>query len=162
MQPILPINLTFAGGPTGMLDAAGSAQPTAGNSLSAGNAQGVLSAQGTSTQSIQQIDSSVSQLLQAVGGSIQNDRLLKLLIGIILLLSLLDNMNSDKSASQDQPGGLGSGQGDQSQFVGIFSSSTTISIEQTSTTYLIDPGMLGLDGNAQDSPSQGVNLDLSA
>ena len=80
------------------------------------------------------VQNAVTQLLQSVGGGIENDKVLRTLLVALILLSLLAEQQNSEGATSPLLSQLGNRTSDQSQYIGIFTSSTTISIEQSTTT----------------------------
>lgn len=83
-----------------------------------------------------QIDTAVSQLVQSLGGSAEDEKILRMLIGLIILLALLKGSQDEAGSAQGALASLGGGNNN-SQFVALSESSTTISIEQTTTTIVL-------------------------
>lgn len=135
MVPILPVDVYQGGSP--FYAAAGIGQP--GGTARADGALGgtpfapILT--GIDSTALTQIDAVVSQLLQSIGGSAEDDKLLRMLIGLIILLALLENSQDEAASAQNALLSLGSGS-QQPQSIDLYWSSTTIAIEQTTTTIL--------------------------
>ena len=158
MGPILPVDAGSVQGSSGL-------QPNLPTvSISVGASPGSLdysSAVGRS-QAMTNLQTAVTQLLQSGGGAAETDKLLRLLIVALILMSLLEQMEKGGGAAGQSLAKLGNGGGDRSQYVGIYTSSTTISIQQSTTSIVmgsgIDPSAAGGDA-AQDT---GGRLDASA
>ena len=161
MGPILPVDTGSVRGSSGILPGLTTTSSAAGTTMAASAGLNPSSTLSTS-RAVTELQSAVTQLLQSAGGATQNDKLLRLLIVALILMSLLQQMEEDGDASRQTLGKLGSGSGDRAQFIGIYTSSTTISIQQTSTTLIMGSGFdaLGATGDA----AQGSNgqIDVSA
>jgi hypothetical protein len=80
---------------------------------------------------LSQVQSAVSQLVQAIGGGVQNDKMLQALIALLIVMALLENADGPSVSSAQSPvAGLSS----ESTYVGIYSSSTTVTLEYSSLT----------------------------
>jgi len=132
MGPISPINIGSAGSayappsiPEGANYAAG--VPVAGG-LGLDAVQG-----GAMTSSVAQISAAVSELFKSIGGGVENDQMLRTLIVLLVLMALLEKPQANGTAASSALNQLGNGSGG-SQFLSVASSSTTIEIQQSSTT----------------------------
>ena len=139
MGPISAVNVGSTGGAAGLGSTASTIEPTQAYS-STGTAGLTSSGALGASQAAMRVPSAVAQLLQSIGGGIENDKLLKLLIAALILLALLEQQQEDLASAGKALAQLGARSGDQSQFIGIFSSSTTISIQQTTTTVMFGTG----------------------
>ena len=109
------------------------------------------------------VHSAVSGLLQSIGGGLEDDKTLRMLIALIILLALLESSQNGVASSRNALASLGAGGVGQSQFISISYSSTTISIQQTITTMVLqsaDGYASGFNGEPVESP--GGQLDISA
>lgn len=133
MGPILPVNVGAAGPTAGTTP--GLNQP--GGAVRTGSAQGqagpTLSRASSDAVALTQIHGAISQLLQNIGGGIEDDKVLRMLIALIILLSLLRDQQTFADSTQNALS-LFAGTGRQSQSVEFYFSSTSITIEQTTTT----------------------------
>jgi len=77
----------------------------------------------------------VARMLQSVGGGVENNDLLKLLIAAMILLALLNESDAPQPQSQGALQGLGGGSADRAAYVGIFSSSSSVVLQQTTMSY---------------------------
>lgn len=130
MGLISSVSLNPAGGNAGSLGAANIGGAAQAGAASPTTAAGVLSG----SQSISNVFAAVSTMMQSIGGGVENDRMMRMLIALMIILSLLQ----DQQESQSQSGGnqlaqLGNGASSRSTYIGIFSSSTTVIFQQTST-----------------------------
>lgn len=143
MEPIQSINM-------GLANQTPSARPIMA-SVQAGTAAAGASTLpavngGTNTTSITQVHQSVSQLLSTIGGGAEQDQLLRTLIMLMIILSLLTGSQGKEETGARSLRQLGSQGGNPSLYVGIFSSSTTITIQQTTT--IISPDVMGAFGSS--------------
>ena len=134
---------------------------TAADSLRAAGGAGVLgtgaSGSTTSAQSVTEVYASVTQMLQSIGGGVEDDKLLRLLIALMILMALFENQQEQQRAGTEALQALGTNGGG-GQSIGIYSSSTSISIEHTQTT-IIWGDTYGSNGGSQADP--GGTLDVS-
>ena len=96
----------------------------------------------------------VSELMTGLGDALENNQMLKLLLGLLILMALLNQESNSGNDQQNAPsilGGNGTGQGMMLQQSMTY---TSISIEQTSVTSMLvlPPG--GFDAGLQDSGGQ--------
>ena len=110
---------------------------------------------------IDQLRNALVQMLQDGGGdNAQNNQMLQLLIGLMILLAILGNSQASAATADQIYEQLGAGQGAQAgrvqgQITGLYASSTmTVMIEQTSTVM----AFTGSEATA----SQGGRLDTVA
>ena len=96
-------------------------------------------------------------MLQSIGGGVENDRLLRLLIALMILMALFENQQERQLAGAEALQTLGTNGGG-GQSISIYSSSTSISIEQTQTT-IIWSDTYGSNGGSQADP--GGSLDVA-
>ena len=160
MGPILPVGVDSPRqlyGPTPQ-----SSHPTrlSGLSSSPGNASLTPTANNAQTRAIMNLSSAVSQLLQAVGGGVENDKALRMLIALMILLALLNEMQApDTTASR----GLGrSAAGGRPLALFGSSSSSFIAIQQTSTTIAIGTAESLSSVYTDPPPASGANFDARA
>lgn len=116
----------------------------------------------TGSQSITNVFTAVASMMQSIGGGIENDKLLKLLLATLIIMALLEQQQEQMQAAGE--GGLaqlGRGAGGQGGAFSLFASSTSITIEQSTMVF-------GLGGaNTYGAQSQvlhapGTGLDVSA
>ena len=113
------------------------------------------------TSAITQIHSAVSQLLQSVGGGVENDKMLRMLIALLILLALLDNSQPQAEGAQNALAQLGSRGNGQSQFLYAYTSSTTISFEYTTTTWVAgNLSSYDAGGSTEQLQPQGASVDI--
>ena len=136
MVPVLAVNIDQSGSP--FYTAAGIGR-LGGAARADGALDGTLSPpalKGTDLTALTQIDAAVSQLLQSIGVSAEDDEMLRMLIGLIIVLALLENSQDEASGAQStllSPGSGGHGSGS----VELSLPPTMIAIEQTKTTILL-------------------------
>ncbi len=112
------------------------------------------------SRAIEDVQSSVSQLLTGLGGAI-DDKLLQMLIALIILSALLEQMRGESGGQGDALSALG-GRGQGGQQGGYFSS-TTISIEQTTTTIHFQfTESYSTGGGLENVSPSGSRIDVSA
>ncbi len=154
MGPISAVNVnptaaSFEASPTTQPagDAAGGVQITSSSAVS-------------SSLSITSVQNAVGSLLQGIDGDLANNKMLRMLIGLMILLALLQN-------SQSEGGGAGQGvgqpgAGSRPQFLGVFSSSTTVHVQQSVSTSLTVEVSGAFDSSASQPESSGGQIDVSA
>jgi len=156
MNIVSPVGLNSGGG-------AASRLPATYETGRSAPSFGATGAQSTATTSaVTQIHSAVSQMLQAVGGGVQNDKMLQMLIALMILFALLNDMQKPDTGARDAMAELGSRGGPQQQFVSGYSSSTTISFEYTSTTVMFGSSEAYSSGTDAQLASPGGEVDLKA
>ncbi len=115
------------------------------------------------TAGLSQLLSTVAELMRDVGGDLQNDKMIQMLVALMILLALLHNSEGSKAMGQNAIEGLGSGANGAAGTGGSYSSSTLITFEQTTTSislYSSDSYNAGTNDSA--SSSRGGAVDLSA
>jgi len=158
MGPISSVSLNPAGQNAGSIGAANIGGAAQAGGTSPTTAAGVLSG----SQSITNVFAAVSTMMQSIGGGVENDRLMRMLIALMIILSLLQGQQE----AQSQTGGnglaqLGSGVNGRSSYIGFFSSSTTIIFQQTTTQVSLSSyEQYAAGGQVQTAP--GSQVDLSA
>ena len=162
MGPVPAVNIGSTGGAAGLGSTAAIIEPS--SAYGSANTAGLAPSGATGvSQAAMRVPSAVTQLLQSIGGGIENNKLLRLLITALILLALLEQQQEDLASAGKALAQLGARAGDQSQFIGIFSSSTTISIQQTTTTVMFNTGGSAAlnTGNGGTSPESGGQLNLA-
>ena len=96
--------------------------------------------------------------MQSIGGNSEADKLLQFLIAAMILMALLDSQQDSGEQTMNQ---LAGGAGDRSQYIGIFSSSTTISIQQTTTSIVAGTGAGAFDTGGNTPSGTGGELDMT-
>ena len=158
MGPILPVDAGSVQGTSSLQPSLSTTSPSGGAAPAGLNA---FRAVGTS-QAVTNLQMAVTQLLQSAGGAAETDKLLRLLIVALILMSLLEQMEKDDGASGQSLAKLSNGGGDRSQFVGIYTSSTTISIQQSTTTVIMGSGFDSGGAAGDAAQDTGGRVDVSA
>lgn len=158
MGPISSVSLNPAVQNASSLGAANIGGAAQTGATSPTTAAGVLSG----SQSITNVFAAVSTMMQSIGGGVENDRLMRMLIALMIILSLLQGQQE----AQSQSGGnelaqLGGGANGRSSYIGIFSSSTTIIFQQTTTQVSLSSYEQSAVGK-QVPTAPGSQVDLSA
>ena len=105
-----------------------------------------------------EINAAVSQLLQSVGGGLETNKTLQMLIALLILVTLLQGSRDGGSTAGDLDSLARRGTGG---YLGIAMSSTTITVEQTSILYTAS--MAQSSAGTEDAESgRGGRLDLAA
>lgn len=155
IQPIQPTGIGQSSGAGAIsmntFTASANGPQSAGNTTSLGR----------STQ-ISNINMAVSKMLQDIGGGVQNNKVLQLLIALLILMALLQNMTQQGGGqSGGFSGGDGSSEQDAAQLLSHTMSSNSITIEQTSIS--ITNSFSGTyDASGGQSQSTGQQLDVGA
>jgi hypothetical protein len=115
---------------------------------------------GAASTNLTNMSGQIGQLLRGVGGGAEDNRMLQMMIGLMILMAVLQGSSSQPRGGADLLGqlmGPGSGGGSVSLL-----SSTSISIEQTSMTVMAaSPETLAaIQGGSQ--PQQDPQIDLTA
>jgi hypothetical protein len=159
MGPILPVNIGSAGSPYAPTPIPERAGCPAGSALSSGLGLDAVQGGGL-TSSLANVSAAVSELFKAIGGSVENDQTLRLLIVLLILMALLQKPQTDGATANTALDQLGNGANGGSQFISMVSSSTTIAIQQSSTTIV----SANLDGSSLPSkpevPPVGSQIDV--
>jgi len=88
----------------------------------------------TLTSSVAQVSAAVGELLKAIGGGVENDQALRMLVVLFILMALLEKPQVHDGAANAALQQLGNTGNAGTRFVSLSSSSTTIEIQQSSTT----------------------------
>ena len=124
-----------------------------GTGIEAGASQTV-----STSQSVTQVFSAVSEMLQSVGGGVENDKTLRMLIALLILLAMLENQNDAMKGASEALRTIGSGSGSRGAYFASYSSSvTTISIEQSYSSVVISDASGGV---SDPSLGSGTQLDI--
>ena len=166
MGPITPVNVGSAGPSTSLTPMPGRSINGPQQDLVAAGTQGRSSPVPVSSDSaaIMNVASAVSQLLQSIGGGLEDDKVLRMMIALIILLALLQDSQADVASTSDAFRGLGGGSSSsQSQYCGEFSSSTTIAVYHTSTTIAVaGVDSLSAFSDVEQVQTRGGEIDTSA
>ena len=155
---IQPIQLTLIGPSNGL----GSIAPYSGISGAAGSNGPGSAANSTllgRSLQISNVNLAVTQMLQDVGGGVENDKMLQLMIALLILMALLENMQQQQGGSGGSSGGSGSSF-NTAQLMGMFLSSSSITIEQTTLTMssVNITGTYGVTGNQLHTTGQQIDI----
>jgi len=127
IQPIQSAVIGLSGG-TG---AVSPNQSASGN----GAISGVNSTMVGQSLQITNVNMSVGQMLQGIGGGVENDKGLQMLIALMILMALLQNMQQQQGGSSGSSSqGSGGGGLDAAQFLNQTMSGNSITFEQSSMT----------------------------
>lgn len=137
--------------PVGTAGGAGETSP--GSALNGSNS--LSGAQLAQTVTAMQINAQVAQLLRGVGGGAENNQLLQLMIGLMILITLLQGTQQAQSAA-DPLKDLATAAGGRA--AGLTASTYTIEQTTVSWTPAADPAQ----SNAQAVDGQGEQIDLAA
>lgn len=130
IQPIQPMIIGPSGG-------AGSVSPTPGAAGSSGSTSPVSSTMVGRSMQISNVNMSVGQMLQGIGGGVENDKVLQMLIALMILMALLQNLQQQQggSSGSSSQGSSNGGGLDASQFLGQTMSSSSMSFEQSTIAF---------------------------
>lgn len=145
---------------TGSANASSALRPASDRAVVGGQVGANQAIGGSSMQAIGQVFSEVTDLLRSIGGGVENDKLLRMLVALMIIMALLDRGSGTGDSTQGAGAPLDAGGDGRSQYVGIFSSSTTISIQQTSTTVVMGAGAEGFDAS-DGGDASGGRLDVA-
>ena len=162
MQPVSNVLIGSSAGlqPRPIQTGQFSQSPT--NSI-AGQTQSISTGSLNQSMAISRVHSQVTELLQSVGGGLENDKMLQLLIATILLMALLQGSQSNSQSGADILRSLGGGRQDQSQTISLLSSSTSIAFQQTSISMVSVSGFeFGSSADAGGVSPVGHEFDASA
>ena len=160
MGPIIPAGMGANPISTAPARAGGAGGLSPSQPLAPGGSATNTSAIGDPTR-VSEVFDAVTQLLRGLGGSLENDAVLKMMIALLILLALLDGSRDPAQAQRDSLLALGSRTSQTFSAVIMTASSTTISIEQTSV-YVIGTSAAQAFDTLESTPSSGGQVDLSA
>lgn len=157
MNPISPVGAGSSGLPDRTSQIAAST-PRAQTDLSAPRGTG-------QTQGMSQLQRTMVNLLQASSLDPQSQQLLRLMIGLLILLAILESLRGGQGSSGDATGVLeavAGGAGRTAAGGGGSESVTMIAHEETTTTTVVVQSAGGFSASSSDAPSnlQGGQLDL--
>jgi hypothetical protein len=101
-------------------------------------------------------------MLRGVGGGVENNKMLQMLIALMVLLALLEETEKAESAANDALAALNPRGGGGARSFVAYASSTTISVEYTSTTVMFGAADGYGAGDASQAAPQGEAVDLRA
>lgn len=160
MGPISAVNVNPTTASFGASPATQPKADAAGGGSAAGGVQIASTSVISSSLSITNVHNAVGSLLQSIDADLANNKMLRMLIGLMILLAMLQN-------SQSQGGGAGKGlenpgSAGRTQFLGVFSSSTTVQIQQSVSTSLAVEVTGAFGSSASQPESCGGQVDVSA
>ncbi len=120
--------------------------------------------QGLSTAlAMSRVQTAVSEMLRNVGGGVESNKALQMLIALVILLALMESSQNAAASSGSGLEQLGAGRGSGAEFISLYSSSTTITFEQSTTTLTVGSvdGLNALSGG-EGMQSQGSQVDIKA
>lgn len=161
MNIVSPVGLDFNGRPTAL----GPALYQTGRSAQSPSVTGAALSGTPSagmTSAVTQIHSAVSQMLRSVGGGVENDKMLQMLIALMILLALLEEMQKPDTAARDALAELAKRGDPQAQFMSAYTSSTTISLEYTTTTVVFGSGDPYFTDSGKAPVPEGGTVDMRA
>lgn len=145
MGPIQPVHVGGSSNPGGISNVVQAGAPTPSGA-------GQL-------QSVTNVGVAVSNMLQSIGGGVENDQMLKALISLMIIAALLQQIAEGGQSSNESLRALGNGRGDAIQ--GQAMNASFVSIEYTSisiTSTSISQTTGGFDGGGQ----LGGELDIAS
>ncbi len=160
MGPILPAGIAANTASSGAARIGTSTMPSQPEGVASG-----MSAQRTAAPSdpfrVSRVSGAVMQLLQGLGGGLENDKVLQMLIALLILLALMEDSQNVGGSGGDNLLNQGSRAGGPGSWFVMTASSTTISIEQTSIYLIGMPAAQAFDA-IEPTPTPGGQIDLSA
>ena len=157
MGPIPPINL----GSTSNMAPIRSASTPAGAGVGAPAGTPTAGVVGGGS-AITSLVSQVSQLLSSLGGGLQNDKMMRLLIALIILMAILNDQSGQEDQQAPSLSLLGQNGGGQPFLIHQSYSMISISIEQTSVTTTVYGDAAAFDSMGSQGSNSGGLIDLSA
>ncbi len=145
MEPIQPVHLGGSSNLGGITNVAQGGAPTP---IGAGQ-----------IQSVTNVGVAVSNMLQSIGGGVENDQMLKALIALMIIAALLQQTTEGGKSSSESLRALGNGRGEAVQ--GMATNASFVSIEHTSISInstSISQTNGGFDGGGQ----LGGELDIAS
>ena len=104
--------------------------------------------------------SQVGQMLESIGGGVQNDQLLRMMIALLILQALLENSSGGGDQATNPLDVLNNMQS--GSVAGLYASSTSIEIQQTMTTSIsMESTSVAAFGLGDASAQQGGTIDFS-
>ena len=110
------------------------------------------------------VHTQVDAMLSAIGGDVQNNQMLRMIIGLLILQALLandgGNQQAGASAMLDLLGQNGANR--QATLLSLHSATNAVQIEQQSTVVMTGQAPLAPTAAEGDPDGSGRNIDLSA
>ena len=160
MGPISAVNVNPTAASFQASPATRPAADAAGSGSAAGGVQIASASVVSSSLSITNVHNAVGSLLQSIDADLANNKMLRMLIGLMILLALLQNSQSKGEEAGQELGNPGSAS--RTQFLGVFSSSTTVQIQQSVSTALAVEVTGAFGSSASQPESSGGQVDVSA
>jgi len=110
--------------------------------------------------SLVNLGNQINQLLQGIGGGVENNQTLQLLIGLLILLTLLEGSSKSGQSAADALGGLGGAAGRET-YISFVASTTSITIEHSSMS-VTTPAIETMAASKANGQSQGQKIDIAA
>ncbi|HUU85429.1 MAG TPA: hypothetical protein VM243_18170 [Phycisphaerae bacterium] len=163
MEPIQPVDASVSG--IHQTPASNNARPSSkAGAVSAGATNTATSVATISSTSATSIYSQVDTMLAAVGGGVQDNQLLRMIIGLLILQVLMGvdggNQQAGGAAMLDSLG-LAGGNRD-AGVAGLRSATNIVQIEQQSATLLTSQAVLAPTATDGDPDNPGSQVDLEA
>ena len=163
MGPIQPVNTTVSGTQHTPVTQPAQANPapTAATTPASGSASSVSMVSSVNTTAIY---AQVDQMLAAVGGGVQDNQLLRMIIGLLILQVL---MGADGGNQQTGAGALLgmlglAGAGREAQVATLHSATNVVQVEQQSTLLTTSQAVLSPTATEGDPNDPGSQVDLEA
>lgn len=111
---------------------------------------------------ITNINTAVTKMLQDIGGGVEDNKVLQLLIALLILMALLQNLTPQEGGQSGGGSGGGSSEQNAAQLLSLTMSSSSISIEQTSISITNTTSISTYDASGEQSQASGQQLDIGA
>ncbi len=155
MNPVQPIG-GYAASPQPVQGTAASPVSAAGGSVA------TLSAVSNSV-SVSMIHTQVDAMLESIGGGVQDNQMLRMIIGLLILQALLAEDGGNQQPPIDRLVGLlGSVGGARSQALSLHSATNVVQIQQQSTVLMTSQAAVAPTGTEGDPAGSGNQVDISA
>jgi len=110
-----------------------------------------------------QLTSTLSQLLQGAGSGLDGGQSLKALFTLLVILALFQQLEQNTSGGQDAMKQLDSGMKGRNQSIEMYSSTTSITFEQTTTMISLgNADVSNAIGGGSNAGATGQNIDVAA
>jgi hypothetical protein len=126
----------------------------------AGGVQVALTTQVSTSVAITHVQAAVSQMLQSIDGDLAANKTLRMLIGLLILLTLLQNSTSQEESADKALNDLG--RGGEALFAQALASSTTLEIQQSVSTKVVATASGTSDLSTSEPQPPGSQIDVSA
>jgi hypothetical protein len=144
---------------------AGAGAATAGvGAVAAGSSTSVQ------TSNVTMVQSQVNSMMSSIGGGLENNQMLKMVIGLMIMQALLSGKGGGGGGGEQQQmaAGMllgmleGAGSNVQSQMFSMQSATNTVQIQNSSTVLETSQAALAPTATEGDPDQAGCNIDLSA